>query len=403
MRTHYERIIVLCGFLIFFTDIGLPSTSFNVFQPYIAALPFAGNTGGSALLAMRTFVSLICMFFVARFIDALGARRGASLAALFTATGFFLYSLADSMFGLFLGALFTGAGYGLGGMVVVTLVTRRWFTTGVATAMGIATMGSGISSLALPPLVARIIEGTSLSWGFRFEAVVALAMAFIIFALLRDDPSDLGLEPYVAPEKPGHKRDSHAPRTTPLPRRVMMLLIVGIACMSCVCIDAYNYMSILFTSEGIDSLHAASLVAIMGAALTAAKFVSGRIIDRIGTFKGSVILFALMAIGLLCACFSSTNDLLPFAAVLLFGSGVTLGSVGISLWSMELATPETMTKTVKNLQVAYAFGGFVFSIVPGPLADLTGTYVSAYAIMLALTCISAVIVLSIYSRYRSQA
>ena len=110
-------------------------------------------------------------------------------------------------------------------------------------------------------------------------------------------------------------------------------------------------------------------------------------------------MFALSAAGLAFACFCGSNDVFPYLAVLLFGCGVTLGSVGISMWSMELATPETMTKTVKNLQIAYALGGFIFSVVPGPLADFTGSYVSSYVIFLALAVIGGTVIIGIYRRY----
>ena len=33
VKRHYEKVIALCCFLILFTNIGLPSTSFSVYQP----------------------------------------------------------------------------------------------------------------------------------------------------------------------------------------------------------------------------------------------------------------------------------------------------------------------------------------------------------------------------------
>lgn len=414
MKNHYERLICLCCFLIFFVNVGIPSTSFNVFQPYLAAQPAVGNTGGSVVLAARTLVSLICLFFVDKYVNALGARRGASLATLLTSIGFFLYSIASTMTGYIAGAVFAGAGYGLGGMVVVTLVTRRWFATSVGTAVGIATMGSGISSLVLSPIVVRIIENTSLNWGFRFEAILALMFGLVIFALLRNDPADLRLAPYsnnragdAKRSKAGKaaraKTSEHIALSEPLPKKALIILIVGTAMLGAVAIDAGNYFSILLTSEGIDTMHAASLVALLGLFLTVGKLISGFIIDRIGTLRGSLILYALMFSGLVCACLSSINILFALISVVLYGLGVTLGSVGISLWSMELSTKEHLASTVKNMQVSYALGGFLFSMVPGPLMDLCGSYVVSYVILAAFSALSAIIVVSIYRKYAPRA
>ncbi len=404
MKNHYERLICLCCFLIFFVNVGLPSTSFNVFQPYLANVPTLGHTGASLVLATRSLVSFACMFFVDRYVAVLGARRAATLAALFTSSGFFVYSAANSMAGYLAGAALAGAGYGLGGMVVATLVTRRWFATGVGTAIGIATMGSGMSSLLLSPIVARIIENVSLSWGFLFEALLALSFAIVIFVLLRDDPSQLGLSAYRAKsEKDTSSASAHSSRTAPLPKPAFVVLFLGCMLLGMVAINAGNYFSILFTSEGIDTLHAATLISLLGLALTMGKFVSGFLFDHIGTLRSTIILFSMMALGLIFACFSGTNDIVPFVAVLLYGAGITLGSVGISLWAMELSAPAHLTSTVKTLQIGYVVGGFLFSLVPGPLMDLCGTYVISYVLLAGAAITSALIVVCIYARFAPRA
>ena len=79
VKRHYEKVICVCCFLILFTNIGLPSTSFSVYQPYLVAIPGVGHAGGSVILSVRTFVSLVAMFFVARYYSWLNCRIGALL------------------------------------------------------------------------------------------------------------------------------------------------------------------------------------------------------------------------------------------------------------------------------------------------------------------------------------
>ena len=400
MKNHYERLICFCCFLIFFVNVGLPSTSFNVFQPYLAAEPALGHTGASLVLAMRSLVSFACMFFVDRFLAVLGARRSALVATLFTSTGFFVYAMAPNLAVYLIGAAFAGAGYGLGGMVIATLVTRRWFASGVGTAMGIATMGSGVSSFLLPPIVARIIESTSLTWGFLCEALLAFVLGIVIFCFLRNNPSDLGLTPYHAKTRTNKPDTSlHNARTTPLPQPAFCFLFVGCMLLGMVAINAGSYFSVLFTSEGIDTLRAALLISLLGLALTLGKLGSGFLFDRIGARTSTIILYIMMTTGLVLACVSSANSVVPFVAVIIYGFGITLGSVGISLWAMELSTPNNLTSTVKTMQIAYVVGGFLFSLVPGPLMDVCKTYVISYALLALAAFTSAVIVVSVYTRY----
>ena len=54
------------------------------------------------------------------------------------------------------------------------------------------------------------------------------------------------------------------------------------------------------------------------------------------------------------------------------------------MWSLELAEPEARVRSIKNCQLAYSAGGCVMNVLPGPLKELTGTYVTSYAIMAGL-------------------
>lgn len=490
VHRHYERVIVACCFAIFFVNVGIASSSFNIFQTYIAALPGIGDSGASMILATRTLVSLICMLFVNRYVHALGARFGAALAAFLVVIGFFFYSIAHSMTGFMLGAVFAGAGYGLGGLVVITLVTHNWFARDVGTATGIATTGSGVSSVLLAPVVVRVIENHSLAWGFRFEGAIALLIAVLLLVFLRDEPADLGMKPFglVVPETsdaaPGQtdaqavqegapalagevqagevqgealsagsteaaptpagaasgfspaahiaaarqgsaaeraaasaqmashahhhvqaahlKRSAHASASHNLPRPALIALAFACALIGCCASDGSSYFPILFASEGIDALRVATLASVLGISMIVGKLVGGAIMDRVGTLSGSLILFTLMATGFFFACLGAKNHLYPFIAVMCFGAGASVSTVGMSLWAMELSTEASLPATIKNLQVGYAIGMFLFSMVPGPLKEAQGTYVISFQILFVMAIVSALVFIWVYIRHHDR-
>ena len=72
MRQRYHYIIVFCCFLSLFVNIGLPSTSFAVYQPSIVAL--VGDAAGSTILAVRILVSVLAITVVDRYYDMLDTR-----------------------------------------------------------------------------------------------------------------------------------------------------------------------------------------------------------------------------------------------------------------------------------------------------------------------------------------
>lgn len=401
VKRHYEKVICACCFLILFTNIGLPSTSFSVYQPYLVELPGVGHTGGSIIISIRTFVSLVAMFFVARYYRVLDCRAGAFAASLSVALGFALYAVAGGSFpALCVASVFTGLGYGLGGMVASTMLISRWFRSNTATVAGIAAVGSGVAAVCLPPAVVAIIGASSLSVAFGFEAVLAVVLGALVFALLRNRPEDMGLSPYEAPAKPGSqkKRPGRARVSRDLPHNLVPVVLVAMVVVGCVSVGGTNYLAVLFTSEGFSTESAAALVSVCGGCLTVAKLFSGLVFDRVGTRNGSLIFFAFFIAGLALLCLSDMGSAhLASIAVVLYGVGLSLGTVGISIWSIELAPKGHEVQTIKNFQIAYAFGGFVFTFLPGFMTEAFGTYLVSYATLLVMLVVAAAIIVVLYT------
>jgi len=82
--------------------------------------------------------------------------------------------------------------------------------------------------------------------------------------------------------------------------------------------------------------------------------------------------------------------------VLFYGTGLALGTVGISIWSIELAPRGQQVKTIKNFQIAYALGGFIFTFLPGFLMEATGTYLISYGTLLIMVVLAAGIIVGLY-------
>ena len=415
VKQQYEVVVAVCCFLILFTNVGLPSTSFSVYQPYLVDLPGVGHSGGSIIVSVRTFVSLLAMLVVGRYYDFLDCRAGACLASVFVSIGFLLYALNTSNFiGLCVASAFTGLGYGLGGMIASTMLINRWFRVNVATVAGIAAVGSGVAAIIIPNAAVALINAFGLQMAFAFEAGLALLIAAIVFALLRNDPRDLGLSPYegrrdaqgnlLPPRKKKHEgqRKRHVNRN--LSPKAMPLLFVAMTIIGCVSVGGGNYLAVLFTSEGFSTESAAALVAANGACLTVAKLASGMVFDRVGTRNGSLAFFALYIAGTGLLCLSDMGDAgLASVGVFMFGLGMSLGTVGISVWSIELAPRGKETRTIKNFQVFYALGGFIFTFLPGFLTEAFGTYLVSYAALFVMLVVAAVIIIGVYAATEKKA
>ena len=398
VKRHYHTIITACCFLILFLNTGLPSTSFNVYQSYLVRLDGVGDFGGALIVTVRTLISLIAIFFVSTYYKKVDLRRGVLLASLLTTIGFFIYSFADSLEVYCIGSLFTGAGYGFGGMVAATLLIGNWYRGHVGTIVGIASMGSSFASIVVPVGVAAIISATALSTAFLMEAFLALAVTVILAIFLRTKPADMGLE--VTEERTtdegASKEKVHVGVATIEPHQ-RHLMLVAVFLMGASAVVGYSYFSVLMSSSGIDLGLTAVLTSVLGVSLTVSKLTTGWVFDRIGSRAGSTIFFLLIIIGLVCCVLIPVGQVpMAVAAAVLFGVGSSLATTGVSIWSLELSSDEYRMRMVRNFQVAYAFGGFAFNIMPGIIAEATGGYEINYAIFAVFMVICAILVLGVY-------
>lgn len=435
LKRHYEKVICGCCFLLLFTNVGLASTSFSVYQPYLVELPGVGHSGGSIVISVRTFVSLIAMFLVARYYEKLDCRRGVTIASFFVGAGFVTYALCTSNFvGLCVGSVLTGLGYGFGGMVASTMLIGRWFKDHVATAAGVAAVGSGVAAVVIPPAVVALESALSLSSAFAAEGLLALVDGTLLYVLLRNKPEDIGLSAYVDPKlsqqddiqpetskgeslqegadqceeacKKGPKakftnrnkpKKSNTRISRNLPAKMVPVVFIAMVFIGCVSVGGSNYLAVLFTSEGFTTEYAAFLVSISGACLTLSKLFMGMIFDKVGTCKGSFMFFCLFIAGMLLLCLSDMgNHNFAFSGVVLYSLGLALGTVGISIWSIELAPRGQQVKTIRNFQIAYALGGFIFTFLPGFLMEATGTYLSSYLTLFVMMITAAIIIVGLY-------
>ena len=399
-QATYQKVICACCFLFIFANLGLPSSSFSVYQPYIAQM--VGDSNASMVVASRTGTSLVCILLVGLWYKKLDCRLGVFLATMMTALGFLLYSQAHELALLCVAAAITGAGYGLGGMVGMTLLIGRWYTERTGTAIGIATMGSGLATLAVPLVATNIIHSLGLSASFAAEAATAALIGVIILALLRNQPAEaVSYSKDLRNDKPTDKVPPAKPLLTP---RLRTAMLVGAFLVGAVSVVGQSYLSILLTTSGFNPYFAATMLTVNGACLMFGKGINGVVFDKLGRRRGSAIFFALLIFGIALCCLAWTgNAPLMVAGSAIMGVGVALATVGISAWSLDLSNPVERPTLVKNMQVSYAFGSFAFNLFPGALAELTGTYVTTYVICLAFAVTCAACILGVYRTLQRRA
>ena len=374
---------------------GLGINAFSVSQPYILLQNGFTNTQTSMITTVRSVTYLLCMFGVHFYYRKIGYRLGMTLAAALSACAFALFALAKTLLGYYLAGAVMGLAVGFGSMVPVTILMMRWFASHRALAVGLCAAGTGLGTVVFAPVLTALTTRFGLSTCFFFESGICLLAALLVFLLIRPSPASCGAQPFgtAQPESP-QARALHNIHPSCLR---WALLYLSMMFLGAVASTGFSHMMILYTTAGIPGTQVSAAVSVFGFMLMAGKCAYGVVCDRLGAPRTNYIFGAMLLTGLaLCVLANLQSVTLMNLCAVLYGAGVPLNTVGLSIWATDFSPAELVSHRVQRFQLFYALGSLVFSFMPGAFADLTGSYAPAYAVFFLFGAFALTVVQSTY-------
>lgn len=396
-KPHYAWIVCAGCTLLLFCNTGLMVTAFSVYQPFIIEVNGFTNTQASTLLTIKSISSLIAMLLAGFYFKRLGARIGITIAVTVAACAFIIYGLSTSYPAYCAASVLGGIAYSFGGMIPASMVLGRWFADRRGLALGICAAGSGLSAFVSPPIVTFIIEKYSLYTSFIVEGLFILLCAAVIFIIVRDTPESKGLSAYTGGRARQSACEAEPAAAFIAGRGQRLSMLLAFVLIGAVANPGFGHLSILYSSEGMDSGTVAFVISFAGIVLTAAKCLFGLTVDRIGAYKSNYLFFALLITGTaLCCAAGSASVSVALAAMFCVGAGLPISTVGLSVYAGDMSSAEDYSKTVKHFQIAYMVGAIAFGSFPGIIADITGSYVPAYVMFSAFSAIAMRLIQRVY-------
>lgn len=402
MRFHYAWVVSAACIITIFVCIGLVTNGFSMYIPYIND---SGITDSemSLVVNIRGGVSLAAMFIIHWFYRKVSARVGMFIACIFTFAAYALYGLAGTNLALYLaGSIMAGISYGIGSMIIVSEVLRRWFVKYFNLTIGLAAAGTGIATVMMPFVVEWLVESYDLSTGFLIEAGVILVLSFLVLALLRDRPSDVGAEPLGSEDGQVHDITMDTRAKVDLPASIWLRFTMICFVMGCLGGPGLVFLSKLFESGDLSTEDIAISISLVGLLMTFGKIIIGRTIDRIGTYKGMMLFGTILSVGLFMTALLGGDDSIRYIVILLLGFGFAMMMVAPASFAKDIAKDGQYFSTVRMLEIAYVIGSFVFALVPGNLASITDTYVTSYMLMGAMVIGAMILMSSYYLTHRER-
>ena len=358
-----------CTLLMFIT-IGLTTTTFSVYLPYIIDSDNLTNTQISLINTIRSLSSLCALFIVDWYYRSGRIRMGAVASVVAVALSFAIFGLSKDFFGYCIGSIISGAAYSLGGMVPTAILINRWFGNDWGTALGICAAGTGVCAIIIPPLVAGMIDSLGLHQVFFIEALTILLLSVLLLLILRENPHQS--EPHQFREE-SIRGESKQKVKVPIavPRAYFIAVMFAMMLLGAASDPAYVHISVLYDTEGYD----------------------------LGTITFLLSLASILTIGMICCSLAPKQNMLcAYVAMICVGIGLSTPTVGLSIWAYDMSGLDGYTRTIKKFQIFNSIGKVIFCSVPGIIADLTGSYAIAYVIFTAFSLTILVILQFTYAR-----
>lgn len=390
---HRAWLVCLGGALAMFAVMGLGVNVFSIYQPEIIRLNGFTDAQGSWITTTRSLFILATLLCVNQLCARFGLRRVMSAGVLLVGLSCLCFAFADRFLLYCAAAALTGVGYCLAGMVPISLAVGRWFQDRQGLALGLASAGSGVSTVFAPVLLTGVVKEQGITAAFLWEGAVMFLCALLVWLLVQDAPGAAG--PYRRPgsDTGPDRRSGGAGLSGPQ----WTLLLLAALFVGATGGPGFSHLTMLYTSSGYSSLFVAGLLSYLGAMISLGKIVCGQVYDRLGGLGGNRFAFGTLLLALaLCTLAPVGGVLLPVLAITAFGLGLSITAVSPARWAGDLCAD--YENGVRSITLAFTAGMLVFGPLPGLLADWLGGYVPAYAAFFALLLAAYLIVQGLYRR-----
>ena len=334
--------------------------------------------------------------FSGRMLDKIAPKWIITTGAFFQGAGFVLTAWIQTPLQMYIAyGVVCGLGSGCTGVVVNGSSVGKWFVRKRGTAIGIASMGIGVSTMVMAPLAAFIIENYNWRTGFIFFGLVVLVVGVLISQLLmgRTAPEKYGLLPDGDPpgkESAGKATQSSGTTLDTNPANVLKdhRFWVMVACFTgliAVQMMVFVHHVAYAVHNNIDKIAAASSVGIIGIASIFGRFFYGWLSDRIADPKYSALLgYLTMACSIVILLHMSSVAWLYFFAVT-FGFGYGSVSTMMPVLLSDRFGRRVLGSTYGMLTFfTVGIGGTFGPLLGGIIYDLTQSYLAAWRFDLAL-------------------
>ena len=246
--------------------------------------------------------------------------------------------------------------------------------------LGIVTSATALGGTLLGYIQAAAIEYVSWRLSFIIVAGLQLAVAVLIFLLVRNAPSDMGLTPFgegyvdtKTKKKETVRWEGFTMET--LKKRPAFYMLLVCAFLSCFCVLATQYNLVPYFKDcGMTETRASKIYGTMMLFLTGMKLLMGVLCDAIGPKRVMMLVQASCAAGLALVLLLPQTDIAMIGALLVYSLALPTATMMFPLLSMDLFGYQAQSQYIGVVMSMGSACGIVSSPLANLVRDTMGTY-----------------------------
>lgn len=398
-KIDYKWIIVGVCFFMVFVSLGFCSSNKSM---YVAAITDA-NKIKRGLYAFndscRYISTAVINIFFGHLIAKFGTKKMIIFGFLSLILSCFLYSIAKNVIVFYVGGCFLGIGLSFTSTAMVGSIINRWFKKNKGTVMGAVLAANGLGGALAAQIVYPIIyeEGNAFGYqkAYRLVMLVLLAMLFIVAVFMREQPKgEEKTAATVSKKKP--RGETWEGVDFNVAKKQTFFWMTAI-CMSITgfMLQGINGVAAAHMKDvKLDAAYIVTVLSIHSIALTASKFLTGFIYDKLG-LRFTITLCSVSAIVAMLSLFVLSNNSFGKIAAMCYGLVSTLAlpleTVMLPIIVGDLFGQKSFNK-ILGIFVSVNTAGFALgSPVINIIYDKMGSYVLAFGVCAVLMVIVTVI------------
>jgi MFS family permease len=389
---HYGWFIVPMGTVTIFVALGLGRFALGMLLPSMGvSLDLSYDQMG--YISTGNFIGyLLAVLMAGSLVRKWGARRSISLGLLLVAISMLLVGRADGFLPVLVLYVLTGAGSAAANVPVMGLVSH-WFARHMrGRAAGFIVIGSGFAIMfagTVIPYLNRTLGAEGWRTGWTLLGLISLCGAVLAYAVLRNHPEDLGLEPVGGAPPPLPQGHSPAPQVSP--RRFLAHLgAVYFLYGATYAVFATFIVTTLVRDFAFSEAEAGRFWIWVGGLSLMSGPLFGMLSDRLGRKLGLMLPYAMHMIAYALVALHPPVEGI-YLAIALFGCSAWAVPGIMAVMVGDNLGPALAVKGFGTITVIFGLGQIVGPALAGVIAQANGNFTAAYWMISALAGLAIVL------------